>query len=240
MIKDLQNMFSKTAVVDGDLQLTYADLLRKSERVERIIRSVTEKRVHIAILLPNSAAYVIAYCAVLSANCVVIPLYYQSTLQEVAHSIDSCDVQILLTNSEQHRRLRDTKFTNRLVVIDMDLFDTVVCGAEKSFSEVHSPKEVSIMLGTSGSTSDPKRVMLSTQNVVENARSIIRSLQYTENERILAVLPLTFASGNTSQLIVSRMLTATIYIYHGPVHPKPFFLQSKGMESQRRRSCHQF
>lgn len=153
----------------------------------------------------------------------MIPLYYQSTLQEVAHSIDSCDVQILLTNSEQHRRLCDTKFTNRLVIIAMDLFDTFVYGTEKSFPEVHSPKEVSVMLGTSGSTSDPKRVMLSAQNLVENARSIIRSLQYTENARILVVLPLTFASGNTSQLIVSLMLSATIYIYHGPVHLKPFF-----------------
>lgn len=225
-IKDLlilEQSSGKIAVVDGDRQLTYAELFQHAEQCRQMIRSVTSQRIHIAILLPNSAAYVTAYCSILLADCVVVPLYYKSTPQEIVRAINACDVQILLTNSEQITRLRAHTFDRRLTVIDIDLFSVNVFGSEKNLAEPHSPDNVAVMLGTSGSTSDPKRVMLSDENLIQNARSIIHSLQYTENERILAVLPLTFASGNTSQLVVSLLLSATLYIYHGSIHPKSFF-----------------
>lgn len=226
LLKDLlekREMLQKLAVVDGDKKMTYKELYWAAEQWKQVIKAVTDNRAHIAILLPNSASYVTAYLAILLADCVVVPLYYKSTKQEIEHAINACDVQILLTNSEQLSRLHGANFENRLALIDMDLFSVEFYGADKDIAKPQSPYNVSVMLGTSGSTNEPKRVMLSDENLIENAKSIIHSLKYTENERILALLPLTFASGNTSQLVVSLLLSATLYIYHGPVHPKPFF-----------------
>lgn len=218
---------NKLAVVDGDIQMTYADLYREACRCQRMIRSVTESRAHVALLFPNSASYVTAYCGVLLAECVVVPIYHKATRQEIAHTVDTCDVQILLTNSEYSTKLQGITFQNRVSVINIDRFSMSTFRIEKPVAQLYSPAEVSVMLGTSGSTNEPKRVMLSDDNLLENARSIIHSLQYTEDERILAVLPLTFASGNTSQLVVSLLLSATLYIYHGVLHPRPLFAAIK-------------
>ncbi len=225
-LKDLliqRSILQKVAVVDGDIKLTYAELMRRAERCREVIHSVSKERAHISIFMPNSASYVTAYCAILLAGCVVVPLYHKSTKQEIEHAVNACDVQILLTNSEYISKLDEAVFTKRLTVINIDSLSINVYGADKAIAMPHSPQNVAVMLGTSGSTSDPKRVMLSDKNLLENAKSIINSLRYTEDERILAVLPLTFASGNTSQLIVSLLLSATLYIYHGIIHPKFFF-----------------
>ncbi len=226
LLKDLltgRSMLQKVAVVDGDIELTYAELMSQADRCRKVIHSVSKERAHISIFMPNSASYVTAYCAILLAGCVVVPLYHKSTKQEIEHAVNACDVQILLTNSDYISKLDEAVFAKRLTVINIDSLSIHVCGADKGIALPHSPQNVSVMLGTSGSTSDPKRVMLSDNNLLENAKSIINSLRYTEDERILAVLPLTFASGNTSQLIVSLLLSATLYIYHGIIHPKFFF-----------------
>jgi len=226
LLKDLlaeRSMLQKVAVVDGEIELTYAELMSRADRCREVIHSVSKERAHISIFMPNSASYVTAYCAILSAGCVVVPLYHKSTKQEIERAVDACDVQILLTNSEYISKLDEVVFARSLTVIDIDSLSIKVYGADKDTALPHSTKNVAVTLGTSGSTSDPKRVMLSDENLLENAKSIIHSLQYTEDERILAVLPLTFASGNTSQLIVSLLLSATLYIYHGIIHPKFFF-----------------
>lgn len=226
LLKDLliqRGGLQKVAVVDGDIELSYAELMRRADRCREAIQRITKARAHISILMPNSASYVIAYCAILLAGCVVVPLYHKATKQEIEHAVHACDVQILLTNSEYRSKLEEAVFTNRLAVMDIDSLSVNVYAEDQAIAIPQSPQTVSVMLGTSGSTSDPKRVMLSDENLIQNAKSIIHSLQYSENERILAVLPLTFASGNTSQLVVSLLLSATLYMYHGMVYPKFFF-----------------
>jgi long-chain acyl-CoA synthetase len=59
--------------------------------------------------------------------------------------------------------------------------------------------------------------------LVSNSKSIISSLGYDNRERILAVLPFPFVAGNTSQLIVSFVLGATLYIHSGYLYPKKLF-----------------
>ena len=53
-------------------------------------------------------------------------------------------------------------------------------------------KSVAIMLHTSGTTSDPKKVMLSHQNLIANIESNIASLELNENDKTLIVLPMYF------------------------------------------------
>ena len=134
---------NKLAVVDGDIQMTYADLYREACRCQRMIRSVTESRAHVALLFPNSASYVAAYCGVLLADCVAVPIYHKATQQEIAHTVDTCDVQILLTNSEYSAKLQGITFQNRVSVINTDRFSRNTFHAEKPVAQIYSPAEVS-------------------------------------------------------------------------------------------------
>jgi len=223
----LRQHSEKTAVIDNEITLTYKELFDKASLIAKKIKLQASVRQHVAILLPNSANYVVAYCAALLADCVVIPIYYNATPQEIKHCIEFCDVSILITTDADAKELCSQELRHRLTIININTLESTVIGNKSLIAYPASPSDVSVILGTSGSTNSPKRVMLSDENMIENALGIIQSLGYTENERILVVLPLTFASGNTSQLIVSLVLSATICIYHGALHPKLFYATIK-------------
>lgn len=79
------------------------------------------------------------------------------------------------------------------------------------------------MIHTSGSTSKPKRVMLTHKNLFANARSIIQSLELRHEDRTLVMLPLMFASANTSQMITHLYLGATVVLNDTMFNPRLLF-----------------
>lgn len=217
--KDCQDL----AIVDGDVSLTYQELYQKATLFSLYIKEHLIDRCHVAILLPNSADYVVTYCSILHADCVVVPIYYMATQSEIENSINFCDVSVVFTNTKSKARLDLGNYQHSLTVICIDTLECFKLGDLNVKAKIQSPDNVAVMLGTSGSTSTPKRVMLSDDNMIENALGIIQSLRYTQEERFLCVLPMTFASGNTSQLVVSLLLGSTLYIYRDLMHPKFLF-----------------
>ena len=59
------------------------------------------------------------------------------------------------------------------------------------------PEDPAIILYTSGTTGQPKGVMLSHANLVANTRSILGYLRLTESDRVMAVLPFFYSYGNS-------------------------------------------
>lgn len=213
----------KIAVVEGDKAVTYKSLIFESQKISNVIRKITPKRCNIGILLPDSIQYVVSYCSIILSDNIVVPIYFKSTPEEIGNISAFCDIEIILTNTLNLERLLGVEYQHTVSIINIDTLEITSLGNKNCRATTKCPLQVSVMLGTSGSTSTPKRVMLSDENMIENAIGIIQSLKYTESERFLCLLPLTFASGNTSQLIVSLLLSSTLYIYNGPMHPKFIF-----------------
>lgn len=211
------------AVVEGAKSITYERLIYEALQLSEAISNVSFKRCNIAILLPNSIQYVVSYCSIVLSNNVVVPIYFKATYEEIKNIVEFCDIGIVLTNTLNLKRLLNIEYQHAVSIINVDDLTITTLGNKERNASTQCPAEVLVMLGTSGSTSAPKRVMLSDENVIENALGIIHSLKYKENERFLCILPLTFASGNTSQLIVSLLLSSTLYIYGGPMHPRFVF-----------------
>ena len=218
-----QSMSQKIAVTDGTCALTYEQLYKQSRLNASFIHANIPPRSHVAILLPNSISYVVAYCSSLLADCVIVPIFYKATLEEIVNSINFCDVSLVLTDDTKMSQLITGRLDRNLFIMNVNNQEIIQIGDPQKQPVPHSIKDVVVMLGTSGSTDVPKRVMLSNDNLVANATDIIRSLDYDSDEVFLVILPLTMASGHSSQLIVSLVLGATLYIYTLPFHPKIFF-----------------
>jgi acyl-CoA synthetase (AMP-forming)/AMP-acid ligase II len=75
------------------------------------------------------------------------------------------------------------------------------------------PAELATIFFTSGSTGEPKGVMLSHQNLLSNARSICEYLRITSEDRCVAVLPFYHAFGNS--LMQSHLLSGATLILDG-------------------------
>lgn len=212
------------AVVEGAKSVTYESVIYEAQKLSQEISCISLKRCNIALLLPNSVQYVVSYCSIVLSNNVVVPIYFKATSEEINNTIEFCDIAIVLTNTVNLERLLNIEYQHSVSIINIDTLEITTLGNKGCKAITKCPSQVSVMLGTSGSTSTPKRVMLSDENMIENALGIIHSLKYKENnERFLCLLPLTFASGNTSQLITSLLLSSTLYIYNGPMHPRLIF-----------------
>lgn len=214
----------KLAVADKKHALTYNELYEKARKVADNLTRAIGCGSNVGIILSNSVDYVVAYFGVLLAKCVVVPIYSKSSSREIESIINYCDINAVITDDCFIRSIHSLNVTHKFFAFDVKS-SNVVCELGETLlpAESKCPLNTAVMLGTSGSTNSPKRVMLSDDNLINNAIGVINSLEYTEDERILAVLPLTFASGNTSQLIVSILLGATLYIYQDSLHPMLFF-----------------
>ncbi len=225
-LKDLirrQRNNEKIAVVEGNTKYTYKYLYDQSIFCANKLNKFINGRSHIAIFLPNSASYITAYFSIQMIDCVAVPIFYKSTKQEVENTVNYCDVSIIITNSDKYKELLGYDFHHKVYIFNILSFEIIMKNNNFKEAIIHTPPEASVILGTSGSTNSPKKVMLSSENMIENALGIIQSLHYNESEKFLLILPLTFASGNTSQLIVSLILGATLYIYDQPTYPYFFY-----------------
>ena len=225
-IKDyirLNSTIEKDAVVEGENSITYSGLYRRANIIAEKIKSIQSNRCHIAIVIPNSIDYVVAFSAVVLSDNVVVPIYAKSSIHEIEKVVDYCDIGMIIAVDQTIDFVLSGKYRHRITVLNISKMESFEIGDKRRKFAPVSPENVRVMLGTSGSVDFPKRVMLSDENLIANSKDIIKSLNYTENERILAVLPFPFAAGNTSQIVVSLILGSTLYIYSDSLYPDYFF-----------------
>lgn len=68
------------------------------------------------------------------------------------------------------------------------------------------------MLQTSGTTNNPKKVMLTHKNIISNIISHSESVGLTEKDKVLISLPMFFGYCNTSQFLTHMYLGGTLHI----------------------------
>ena len=214
------------AIVEADRVITYHELYKKSFNVAKSLRAFGVYNECIILYASNSIEYVVAYFGILMSDNVVVPVDRHSTQFELQSTLRYCDAHFILCE--------DNLLCNAKQAAEMMDEPCTVCGIRSATIYEHIglvnnskpaldflDNDVVLMLHTSGSTSAPKRVMLTNQNLFSNVMSNIASLKLTKRDRVLIMLPMCFGYCNTAQLLTHIMLGATVVI-----HKKPFFVEN--------------
>ena len=73
-----------------------------------------------------------------------------------------------------------------------------------------------MLLSSSGSTGSPKLIRLSKENILSNAKSIVKYLQITDNDTTITNLPLSYSFGlsvlNTYMLVGGTLILTKLSI----------------------------
>jgi acyl-CoA ligase (AMP-forming) (exosortase A-associated) len=166
----------------------------------------------IAIYLPKRPEAVMAMFGATLAGGVFVPVNPALTGEQVAHILKDCNVRVLVTSRDRLDALRaslaDCHDLRCLVLTDSDAdaparaehldvigWDTLL--ATPGRHDCYRPIDVDMaaIFYTSGSTGNPKGVVLSHRNMVAGALSVAQYLENNPADRLLAVLPFSFDYG---------------------------------------------
>lgn len=227
---------NKTALIFGQDNISYKELYNTIIHKESLLKqhNIYGSSKTIGIFIPNSIDYVVAYFTLALSNKVIVPIDIRNKKEELINIIKYCDLNVIITNTYYSKYLKDYLQDKEIDILIYDIdnenhyainnrhednYDSVKIaedGSKESYCDSKQNedelKDVALMLRTSGSLSKPKRVMLTSDNLITSAESIISHLGLTENDIALVALPLYLASGNTSQMLTHLYLGATLVI----------------------------
>src|SRR5687767_10523351 len=136
----------------------------------------------VSLLLSNSVEYVVAYFACWHIGALAGPINSLLKTQEIAYVISNSEAKLLLVASEFETRIQSNDF---IVFEDVKQVD-----AEPIEPALINTDDEAIIIYTSGTTGKPKGCLLTHGNVIANARQISSWLGFTENDRLLSMMPL--------------------------------------------------
>ena len=222
---------SKIAITQGDMKISYKDWYDLSKNLSKEIETyLIPDSSNVAIFLPNSINYAIAYFAITFINRTIVPIGIQAKELEVCSTARYCELDMFITVSSLASSLVDffKNYEYKVEIFCIDNKQWIVVNEDKQFinkteMEILTEKSTAIMLHTSGSTSLPKRVMLTHYGLIHNIESNIDSLKLTENDVCLISIPMFFGYCNTAQFLTHIYLGASMVIMTGVFYPKEFF-----------------
>jgi len=218
------------ALVDGSRRLDYATL---AAAVTRCSWALSARGVgrgdRVAVYLEKSLENVIALFAAAAAGAVFVPINPLLKPAQVAYLLRDCTARLLVTSSARLRQLAPllADCPSLRAVLDVTAADAVpvpvapplavsdwaqaLAAASPAAARRVIDVDVAAILYTSGSTGQPKGVVLSHRNLVAGAESVASYLGNHSGDRLLALLPLSFDYG-LSQLTTAFLRGACVVL----------------------------
>ncbi|GGA37428.1 hypothetical protein GCM10007416_07920 [Kroppenstedtia guangzhouensis] len=177
----------KTALIADGVMVTYGELNARANRLARRLRELQvgpEER--IGLMLNRSAEMVIAVYAVMKAGGAYLPIDPEDPADRIRYLLEDSGVSILLT---------ETKYKDKVhfagPVLDLkrqELYE----GDGSNLTTVATPDQLAYILYTSGSTGQPKGVMVEHRSIVNYLYAMQEQYPMTSEDAFLLKTPYTF------------------------------------------------
>ncbi|MBU1086725.1 MAG: AMP-binding protein [Candidatus Omnitrophica bacterium] len=214
-----QQCSRKTAVLEKVdqkwLSITFGRLYSKTKAISCFLtKHNINKEDKVAIILDNCWQWIAIFFAVLSRGAIVVPVNPESSELEINNILlDAQAKMAFLSKKSEDRKIQ----IQNIIYLDSNVFRQIL-GRETEQTQVCSITEddIACILYTSGTTSEPKGVMLSHKNFLANCKAISKIKITNKNDKILAILPLHHAFALTVTMLLPMLSGFTI------IYPQTF------------------
>ena len=201
-------------------RLSYAELHSMAESVGAWLRlNDVPAGSRCAIFADNSARWVVSYLGTYAQGCTAVPLDSNYHADQVHKLLLDSGAQLLFTDVKHLPMAREAvaDTPSRIVLLEgaedgtAGSVDAMIAAGPGAFTASDpQEKDLAVLLYTSGTTSDPKGVMLSHGNLAFEVAEVAKLVSYTEKDSILGILPLFHSLAQVTNLLLPLSVGARV------------------------------
>ena len=224
------------AMADGRTpKLSFGGALTRTVFLARRLRRVWQGQKMVGILLPPSVPGALVNLAALLMGKVPVNLNYTASDEVLASCAKQCELQTVITSKAFLERVHVQPPANVIMLEDLAdkpgiserLTATVISTLpvrliEKSLGARTKPEldDMATIIFSSGSTGDPKGVMLTHYNVASNVEQLNQVFMLGRNDKILGILPFFHSFGFTGTLCLPTAIGMGVVFHPNPLEAR--------------------
>lgn len=198
----------KTALIYAGEKISYHQLLHHIDVFSSLLEVSKEDKV--AIFSENRPEWIYTFFAVWKKAAVNVPIDFMSNQEELLYILQDCKPKVIFTSKNNKEKVISIKEK-----LDYDIqvfvFEELDFKSKGESKEVEKDLEdVAVILYTSGTTGNPKGVMLTYKNILSNVRAVEKVGIASEKDSTLALLPFHHSYPLVVSMIIPLNLQATI------------------------------
>jgi len=195
-------------------RVTFAELARMSESVANWLSTRVPRDARVAILAANHPRWVAAYLGIIAAGRTAVPLVTAFQADQVKkllinsgasllfcdvkhlpvamEAVDGLNISLVMTSAAAEQNPLPSKASgNNPITIPAADLDSIFAAGPAGFQPiVPAESDLAALLYTSGTTADPKGVMLTHANLVGEANSVFAVMKIGPEDALLGILPM--------------------------------------------------
>ncbi len=185
------NYQDKYALITKEKSYTYQELFSKINQYSQLFKNKNYKKV--AIHSENRAEWIFAFFAAWYNKCIVVPIDFLSSTDDISYILNDCNPEIVFFSTETGKKIE--KIKDQLNYNPhFEFFEEVKLEDKSDEFKWNVPsveEDVAVIIYTSGTTGSPKGVMLSYKNLLANIHAVSKDVEiYTHDKQVLMLLPL--------------------------------------------------
>jgi len=225
------------AMADGRTpKLSFGGALTRTIFLARRLRPIWRDQKMVGILLPPSVPGALVNLAALLMGKIPVNLNYTASNEVLVSCAKQCELQTVITSKAFLERVHIRPPAQAFMLEDLAdkprFWERVTAAfvswllpirlIEKSLGATQKPRldDIATIIFSSGSTGDPKGVMLTHYNVASNVEQLNQVFMLGRNDKILGILPFFHSFGFTGALCLPTAIGMGVVFHPNPLEAR--------------------
>jgi len=230
-ISTARRNWTRKAICDSSgKQLSYGRTLTAALALAEQLKSATADQQQIGLLLPPSVGGALANLAVPLLGKIPVNLNYTAAPETVASAINQCEIKTLITSKRFLQRFPQLPLPEQVICLE-DLLPQISTSARLRNlfkarllptrlllnTPLQRGAELATIIFSSGSTGEPKGVMLSQHNIISNIEATRMVSTISPKDDVCSALPFFHALGFTATLWLPLLSGFSVSYHFNPM-----------------------
>lgn len=213
-IKSVRSHWKRPALADSTgKKLSYGQTLTAALMLKNVLEDQLEQQNHVGVFLPPSIGGALANIALTLSGRVPINLNYSVSCELLQSAVSQADIKTILTSRKFLEKLGWDEIPETHICLEDVLSEPAFAEKVRAWltarflpaplilkQNSQGPDAVATIIFSSGSTADPKGVMLSHYNILSNVDALNMVFSVDKDDNVCGILPFFHSFGFTGTL----------------------------------------